>query len=228
MYTGQRGRLNRYKYNPVQQYEPHPDGSSTGHLQREIALTTCGWLQAAAWQVAVMHMVATGALTTAPTFWSQPLVALCWIAGCSWWRDFHFYAIHRFMHPWSRGGAVGRPPWWDAGARLYRHVHALHHRSNNPGPWAGLAMHPVEHAIYFSCVLLPLALHAHPLAFWYTMSHALVSPVGGHDGYDRPGGSGGAHYLHHAHFEVNYGVSTATPMDLDGLFGTSVSWEVRG
>ena len=40
MYTGQRGRLNRYKYNPVQQYEPHPDGSSTGHLQREIALTT--------------------------------------------------------------------------------------------------------------------------------------------------------------------------------------------
>ena len=30
------------------------------------------------------------------------------------------------------------------GAFLYRHVHSLHHKSYNPGPWSGLAMHPIE------------------------------------------------------------------------------------
>ena len=54
------------------------------------------------------------------------------------WREAHFYAIHRLIH-W--------PP-------LYRNVHRLHHTNVNPGPWLGLSMHPVEHALYFSGVVL--------------------------------------------------------------------------
>ncbi|MEE3091883.1 MAG: sterol desaturase family protein, partial [Pseudomonadota bacterium] len=49
-----------------------------------------------------------------------------------------FYFAHRFLH-W--------PP-------LYRIAHQLHHRNTNPGPWSGLSMHPIEHVIYFSSVLI--------------------------------------------------------------------------
>ena len=50
----------------------------------------------------------------------------------------HFYVTHRIIH-------------W---APLYNTFHYLHHANINPGPWSGLAMHPVEHLFYFSGVLL--------------------------------------------------------------------------
>ncbi|MGI9393248.1 MAG: sterol desaturase family protein, partial [Boseongicola sp.] len=46
----------------------------------------------------------------------------------------HFYLGHRLLH-W-------RP--------LYKSVHRIHHYNIEVGPWSGLAMHPVELAIYFS------------------------------------------------------------------------------
>ena len=47
--------------------------------------------------------------------------------------------------------------------------------------------------------------------------HAQLSPLPGHDGFDSPGGGSYFHYLHHAHFECNFG----TPMvPFDKLFGT--------
>jgi sterol desaturase/sphingolipid hydroxylase (fatty acid hydroxylase superfamily) len=49
-----------------------------------------------------------------------------------------FYCAHRLLH-W--------PP-------LYEVAHKLHHRNTNPGPWSGLSMHPIEHVIYFSPILL--------------------------------------------------------------------------
>lgn len=33
-----------------------------------------------------------------------------------------------------------------------------------------------------------------------------IAPIGGHDGFADPAGDAGYHYLHHAKFEVNYGV----------------------
>jgi len=44
------------------------------------------------------------------------------------------YVVYRWLH-W-------RP--------LYRLAHELHHRNVDVGPWSGIAMHPVEHVIYFS------------------------------------------------------------------------------
>jgi hypothetical protein len=38
-------------------------------------------------------------------------------------------------------------PWVDPGRLLYKYVHSLHHKSYNPGPWSGLAMHPVGHSL---------------------------------------------------------------------------------
>lgn len=51
-------------------------------------------------------------------------------------------------------------------------MHSLHHKSRNPGPWSGLAMHPVEHLLYYTCTLLCLLYKAHPLHFLYAKVRA--------------------------------------------------------
>ena len=124
------------------------------------------------------------------------------------------------MHPWKdrKLGLLDG----DIGAFLYRHVHSLHHKSYNPGPWSGLSMHPVEHFMYYSCTWMPLFVTAHPISFLYCKFHADVAPIGGHDGYDDPGPNGDFHWLHHAYFECNYGVPW--PIDFDKMFGTWVDY----
>lgn len=119
-------------------------------------------------------------------------------------REVHFYAIHRLIH-W--------PP-------LYRAVHRLHHNNVNPGPWSGLAMHPVEHLMYFSGVLVHWIVPSHPVHALFQLFHAGLSPAPGHTGFDRVAfgraGSfpteGYAHYLHHKYFECNY-ADGAIPLD---------------
>eukprot|EP00295_Goniomonas_pacifica_P027433 CAMPEP_0175937346 /NCGR_PEP_ID=MMETSP0108-20121206/22093_1 /TAXON_ID=195067 ORGANISM="Goniomonas pacifica, Strain CCMP1869" /NCGR_SAMPLE_ID=MMETSP0108 /ASSEMBLY_ACC=CAM_ASM_000204 /LENGTH=93 /DNA_ID=CAMNT_0017261483 /DNA_START=390 /DNA_END=669 /DNA_ORIENTATION=+ len=57
----------------------------------------------------------------------------------------------------------------------------------------------------------------HPLHFLFNKFHADLSPIPGHDGFDKPGGGSYFHYLHHAHYDCNFG----TPLvPLDKLFGT--------
>ena len=124
-------------------------------------------------------------------------------------REFHFYWIHRLIH-W--------PP-------LYHSVHKLHHHNTNPGPWSSLAMHPVEHLIYFSGVIVHWVLISHPIHALYHMIHAGLGAIVGHIGFHKmvAGGDKGmdthafAHYLHHKYFEVNYGEGT---IPLDKAFGT--------
>jgi sterol desaturase/sphingolipid hydroxylase (fatty acid hydroxylase superfamily) len=124
-------------------------------------------------------------------------------------REVHFYAVHRLIH-W--------PP-------LYNTVHKLHHNNVNPGPWSGLAMHPVEHLLYFSGVLIHWVVPSHPVHALYQLIHAAMSPAVGHTGFEKVevGAEGAvdthcfAHYLHHKYFECNY-ADGAIP--LDKWFGT--------
>ncbi len=58
-----------------------------------------------------------------------------------------FYFAHRLLHV----------------PALYEFAHKLHHRNVNPGPWSGLSMHPVEHLIYFSTILLFFLIPSHPI-----------------------------------------------------------------
>lgn len=117
------------------------------------------------------------------------------------WREFHFYMIHRLIH-------------WKP---LYNKVHYLHHYNINPGPWSGLAMHPVEHLLYFSVVLIHYVVPSHPLHFLFNSQHTALTPAPGHSGFEGkvfnvlPFGSY-FHYLHHRLFDCNYGESTI-PMD---------------
>ena len=120
-----------------------------------------------------------------------------------------FYAAHRLLH-W--------PP-------LYRVAHKLHHRNTNPGPWSGLSMHPIEHLIYFSTILLFFFIPAHPLHMINLASRLGVAPAQGHTGFDRVevgeetsmDTSYYAHYLHHKYFEVNYSDGM---VPLDKWFGS--------
>ena len=123
-------------------------------------------------------------------------------------RELHFYVVHRAIH-W--------PP-------LYRSVHSLHHRNTNPGPWSGLSMHPVEHALYGSALLVHLVVPSHPLHVLATAASLYLAPIPGHCGFERiriGGGSvvtnGYAHYLHHKLFEVNYADGV---LPLDRWFGS--------
>jgi len=121
----------------------------------------------------------------------------------------HFYFVHRLIH--SRF--------------LYRTVHYLHHKNANPGPWSGLAMHPIEHLLYFSGTLIYWVLPAHPLHVMFHLQLAALLPSQGHSGFARLVARGKPlidaadynHYLHHKFFECNYG-SDWVP--LDKWFGT--------
>lgn len=121
----------------------------------------------------------------------------------------HFYFIHRLLH-W-------RP--------LYKSVHRIHHFNVEVGPWSGLAMHPVELAIYFSTVCVQWLVALHPVNALYQIHIATFNAAVSHSGFDKLIIAGNVsiesnnyfHYLHHKYFECNYG-STVAPMDQ--LFGT--------
>ncbi|OED36138.1 desaturase [Chromatiales bacterium (ex Bugula neritina AB1)] len=120
-----------------------------------------------------------------------------------------FYFAHRSLH-W--------PP-------LYRVAHKLHHRNTNPGPWSGLSMHPIEHIIYFSTILLFIFIPSHPIHMINLASRLGLAPAQGHTGFDRAvigdkntmDISYYAHYLHHKYFEVNYADGM---VPLDKWFGS--------
>ncbi len=128
-------------------------------------------------------------------------------------RDFHFYLIHRAIH-W--------PP-------LYKRVHYLHHKNVNIGPFSGLAMHPVEHFVYWTGVLVHWIVPSHPLHALFHLQHAGLTPAKGHTGFDRTVLPNGVelthgnyfHYLHHKYFECNYGGDDAK-VPMDRWFGSFV------
>ena len=120
-----------------------------------------------------------------------------------------FYLAHRLLHF----------------PLLYEVAHKLHHRNVNPGPWSGLSMHPIEHLIYFSSILLFFVIPAHPIHMINLASRLGVAPAQGHTGFDRlkmgdeatMDVSYYAHYLHHKYFEVNYADGM---VPLDRWFGS--------
>jgi sterol desaturase/sphingolipid hydroxylase (fatty acid hydroxylase superfamily) len=125
-------------------------------------------------------------------------------------RDFHFYLIHRLIH-WK--------PLYDA-------VHRVHHTNVDVGPITGISMHPVEHLLYFSGVLIHWIVPSHPIHALFHLQHAGLTPALGHSGFERIVVHEGVaiktndffHYLHHKYFECNYGGDG--PLPLDKWFGT--------
>jgi sterol desaturase/sphingolipid hydroxylase (fatty acid hydroxylase superfamily) len=125
-----------------------------------------------------------------------------WFLLIPFWRDSHFYFIHRFIHF----------------RFLYKTVHHIHHRNTNPTPLSGTSMHPVEHLLYFSSVLIHFVIPSHPVLFLMSSQLTALTPPHGHDGFEGPLLRGifpagdRMHYLHHKHISCNYG-TPATPFD---------------
>ena len=144
------------------------------------------------------------------TSWSKsPIYCSLLMFVLPFFHAVHFYVAHRLIH-W--------PP-------LYNTVHYLHHANINPSPWSGLAMHPVEHLIYFSGVLLLWVIPSTPIHAIYFVTFVGLAPVEGHSGFGKTvlgrysfASGDYYHYLHHKYFSVNFGSSLLIP--LDRLFGT--------
>ena len=125
------------------------------------------------------------------------------------WNSFHFYWVHRFLH-W--------PP-------LFKLAHSLHHRNVNVGPWSGLSMHPVEHLIYMSSVLIHWVVASHPIHVFFHMQWLTTAAVTSHSGYEsllvneknEMGLGFFYHQLHHRYYECNYG---SAEMPWDKWFGS--------
>ena len=157
------------------------------------------------YEAGVLWMFAKGfVLGVGPVWW---LVVLGLVVPIL--HEGMFYLGHRLLH---------RPA-------LYKRFHALHHKAINPSPWSSLAMHPVEHVVYFSTILLHLILASHPVLAMYQIFNAGYGAVVGHLGFDKivlgdrraMDTHAYAHYLHHKYFEVNYGDGL---VPFDKLFGT--------
>ena len=58
----------------------------------------------------------------------------------------------------------------------------------------------VEHLIFFTSCCLPLFYELHPIHMLFPCLYARISPIAGHDGFDKPAGGSYVHYLHHSKF----------------------------
>ncbi len=116
-------------------------------------------------------------------------------------HDTYFYFTHRGMHH----------------PKLFRWVHAVHHESRNPSPWAAYNFHPLEATVQAGILpLIIFTLPIHPIALGLFLMYVMVLNVLGHLGYEvftrnwvhspwtRWHNSATHHNQHHQTFRYNF------------------------
>jgi len=118
-------------------------------------------------------------------------------------HDTYFYWMHRVMHH----------------PKLFRLFHLIHHKSNNPSPWAAYAFHPLEaifESLIFVIFLFTIPVHSIHLTLFFIFS--LIYNVYGHLGFElyprnfnkhwfgKWMNTSIAHNMHHQYFTGNYGL----------------------
>jgi len=132
------------------------------------------------------------------TFQEHPFWFVAWFFLIPFFLESHFYFIHRLLH-------------WGP---LFKYVHSVHHLNPNPGPLSGLAMHPVEHLLYFSATLIYFIIPSNPVHFFYHIQILALGAALGHTGFEGPLFNGKLvagdyfHYLHHKYVTCNFGTNT--------------------
>ena len=142
------------------------------------------------------------------TWADSPLAFVAMFFAVWLFEAVHFYFTHRWLH--SRA--------------LYR-FHDLHHNNVTLGPWSGISMHPVEHVLYFSAMLLHLVVWSHPIHMLYHGFFLSVGASWSHSGYGDLHIRGRSlldmgdmfHTLHHRFYRCNYGQAI---VPLDKWFGS--------
>ncbi len=121
-------------------------------------------------------------------------------------HDAYFYWAHRLMHH----------------PNLFKYVHAVHHQSVNPSPWAAYAFHPLEALVeigIYIVFLFCIPLYIIHLGFFFLFQ--IVYNVYGHSGFEffprgfnknwfgRWVNTSVSHNMHHRYFKGNYGLYTS-------------------
>jgi sterol desaturase/sphingolipid hydroxylase (fatty acid hydroxylase superfamily) len=99
-------------------------------------------------------------------------------------------------------------------------AHRLHHRNTHIGPWSGMSMHPIEHVLYVSSVLVHFIIPSHPILAIMHLYNRSLGPAFSHAGFEKlkvgksdlMEAADFHHQLHHRYYECNYG-SVDTPWD---------------
>ena len=167
-----------------------------------------GVLQLTMFQVVIMWLMANEYVPTI-SLASNPILFVAGLVLLPIWSAFHFYWVHRLLHV----------PF------IYKHVHSLHHRNVNIGPWSGLSMHPVEHLLYLSSLLIHCVFPSHLILVYFHVIYLGPGAAMTHTGYedllikDKRKLALGTfyHQLHHRYYECNYGNQE---MPWDRWFGT--------
>jgi len=162
-----------------------------------------------AWMILYFYSAGQSWVPVLDSFGTSPIWFIAFFFVIRFWQSFHFYWIHRLIH---------RPI-------LFKHVHHVHHRNINTGPWSGLSMHPVELLLYFSGIAIHFVLPSHPIHVIFHMFALSLGALYSHSGFakllirDRETMKAGSfhHQLHHRYFECNYG---SEEMPLDRWFGS--------
>ncbi|GIX41645.1 MAG: sterol desaturase [Leptospiraceae bacterium] len=84
-------------------------------------------------------------------------------------HDTYFYWTHRWMHH----------------PKIFKYVHLVHHKSNNPTPFAAYSFHPLEAVV--EAGIVPLAVFIMPVhtgALFIFITFSFVMNVLGHIGYE--------------------------------------------
>ncbi|TIL77383.1 MAG: sterol desaturase family protein, partial [Mesorhizobium sp.] len=205
-----RAQGNRFKYNGKWPSEQKSQAFFFENQNLDNMLRTFGtgmpiWT---AIEVALLYAYANGYVPWL-TVAEHPVYLFCLALVVPIIHETHFFLLHRAIH-W--------PP-------LYKWVHSVHHNSVNPSPWSSLSMHPVEQLGYLGVALWHLIIPSNPLLALYQLHYAGFGAIPGHVGFDKVelgentsvDSHAYIHYLHHKHFEVNYGDGL---IPFDRWFGT--------
>ena len=156
-----------------------------------------------AYEVVLIWALANGHMSLL-TFDANPIWFIALFFLIPIWESFYFYIIHRAIHV----------PF------LYKHIHYLHHRNINVGPWSGMSMHPLEQIIFLGSVLVHFIVGAHPVHILFHLQYYFLTAITTHTGFqgllvnDKSRLALGTfhHQMHHRYFECNYG-SLEIPWD---------------
>lgn len=194
---------------------PAPARFGRAQLRREIGYTFVTFITgtSSAGVVIALHARGLTRLSSSPA----PLwVTLAWTIAFLAFNDAWFYGWHRLLHT----------PW------LFRHVHAVHHKSVDVNPFSSYAFHAFE-AFVLGIWIVPVALLL-PMpvaALGLLQVIGLANNVMSHLGYEflprwilrvpllRLTNTATFHSLHHTRLNGNYGLLTRV---WDRLFGTEV------
>jgi Delta7-sterol 5-desaturase len=120
-------------------------------------------------------------------------------------HDAYFYWMHRMMHL----------------PKLFKYIHLIHHKSNNPTPWTAYAFHPLE--AFLEALIIPLiafSIPTHRSAIAIYMLFQISYNVYGHLGFEimpknlnthwlgKWFNTAVAHNMHHKYSVKNYGLWT--------------------